>query len=162
MRQAECGAVEQPKSVTELAKTGSGNYKHGFQVQTESAASSHYHGYPNEWHGPKRKYDNSRRAKMGNHGGGIPQGSKAKAGTKGTSKNSADTRQNHAGAQSNKFKVGDHVVVRAGFRTGIKGKVKRTLGLNHVHVVPQKGRAFIANVKHLGTARIGRFYGGIG
>lgn len=90
---------------------------------------------------------------MGNHGGGIPKGAKAKSGTKGVSQGSAD--------KGNKFKVGDHVVVRAGFRTGVKGKVKRTLGLNHVHVVPRAGRSFIAHVKNLGTVGIGHAYVGI-
>jgi hypothetical protein len=79
---------------------------------------------------------------MGNHGGGIPKGSKNHRGTKGTSANSAD---------KHKFHVGDHVMIHAGPHTGISGKVKRTLGLNHVHIVPKAGRSVIAHVKNVGT-----------
>ena len=99
---------------------------------------------------------------MGNHGGGIPKGAKNKPGTKGTSKGSADTKQNNSGAPKHGFHVGDHVHVRVGIRTGVKGRVKRLVGANHVHVVPQKGRSFIAHAKHLGTVRAGRVYAGIG
>lgn len=90
---------------------------------------------------------------MGNHGGGIPKGSKNRKGTKGTSANSADKHN---------FHVGDHVQVRAGVRTGIKGKIKRTLGVNHVHVVPKAGRSFITHVNNLGTVHTKHVYGGIG
>jgi len=110
--------------------------------QSQSGASSHYHGYPNEWHGPKRKYNDTRRSKMGNHGGGIPAGSKNRPGTTGTSSGSAD--HSH-------FSAGDHVRVHAGIHTGIEGKVKRMVGLNHVHIVPKSGRAVIAHVRNVGS-----------
>lgn len=113
---------------------GQGNYKHGFVPQSQDGASSHYHGYPNEWHGPKRKYDNSRRKSMGNHGGGFPKGS---------------------GKKTHDFHVGDHVHVHAGVHTGIEGKVKRTLGLNHLHIVPKSGRSVIAHVKNVAHGSVG-------
>lgn len=130
----------------ELAVKGSGTkYKHGFIPKSQEGASSHYHGYPNEWHGPKRKYDNSRRKYMGNHGGGIPEGGSAGAGQKGVSEGSA----NH------NFSVGDHVHVHAGVHTGIEGKVKRLVGLNHVHIVPKSGRAIIAHAKNVAHGSVG-------
>lgn len=100
---------------------------------------------------------------MGNHGGGIPKGGKAKAGSKGVGGGSADKsgKNKVASVLKHEFRAGDHVQVRVGARTGVKGKVKRTIGLNHVHIVPQKGRSFVANVKHLGTVRVGRGYVGV-
>jgi hypothetical protein len=92
---------------------------------------------------------------MGNHGGGIPKGAKNRAGTKGTSAGSADKG-------SNKFSVGDHVRVHAGVHTGIEGKVRRTLGVNHVHVVPKSGRSFIAHVRNVGTVHTKHFHAGVG
>lgn len=81
---------------------------------------------------------------MGNHGGGIPKGAKNEPGTKGTSAGSADQ-------PAHGFHIGDHVMVHAGLHTGISGRIKRTLGLNHVHIVPKAGRQVIAHVRNIGT-----------
>lgn len=98
---------------------------------------------------------------MGNHGGGIPKGGHANAGSKGVGGQSADKNKDLSKLAKHAFRVGDHVEVRAGVRTGVKGKVKRLIGANHVHIVPQKGRSFIAHVKHLGSVRVGRGYVGV-
>lgn len=68
---------------------------------------------------------------MGNHGGGIPAGS------------------------GSKFHKGDHVRVHAGVHTGLEGKVRRMVGLHHVHIVPKTGRAVIAHVKNVAHGSVG-------
>lgn len=90
---------------------------------------------------------------MGNHGGGIPKGAKNRPGTKGTSEGSAD---------QGKFSAGDHVRVHAGIHTGIEGRVKRMVGLNHVHIVPKTGRRIIAHVRNVGSVHTKHFHAGIG
>ena len=121
--------------------------------QSENGASSHYHGYPNEWHGPKRKYDNSRRKGMGNHGGGIPKGAEAKSGTKGVSAGSADNGRSHG------FHVGDHVSVHVK-GTSVKGRILKTIGANHVHVTTKGQRRILAHVRNIRRIKVGRI--GIG
>lgn len=82
---------------------------------------------------------------MGNHGGGIPKGGSSRAGSKGVG----------GGAANRKFSPGDHVHVHAGVHTGIEGKVRRAVGLNHVHIVPKKGRAIIAHIKNVAHGSVG-------
>lgn len=91
---------------------------------------------------------------MGNHGGGIPKGAKNRPGTKGTSAGSADQPKHD-------FHVGDHVHVHAGIHTGIEGRVRRTIGANHVHIVPKKGRAVIAHVRNVGSVKTKHFHAGV-
>lgn len=82
---------------------------------------------------------------MGNHGGGIPKGGSAKSGHKGVSSGSADKR----------FSPGSPVHIRAGVHTGLEGKVRRMVGLNHVHIVPKAGRSVIAHVKNVSHGSVG-------
>lgn len=79
---------------------------------------------------------------MGNHGGGIPKGSKNKHGD---AKSGAQEKQH----VQHHFKAGDHVHVHTGIHAGVTGRVKQKLGKNYLHVVPYKGRAFAAHVKQV-------------
>jgi hypothetical protein len=79
---------------------------------------------------------------MGNHGGGIPPGGSASAGSKGVGAGAAN-------GPTHGFSAGMHVHVTSGIHTGVSGRIKRTVGLNHVHIVPKAGRSVIAHVKSI-------------